>query len=379
MKTLAWTLVAACLAVGCIDYGEALAGEDVGVVEPYIAIGTDDISSLVRNAVVLLGNGCTGTLVAPNVVLTAAHCGWDSTTYADGAWHWITPMTINFGPDRNAPIATATANAVSVPPVATAGPWPLDDIALLLLTADVPATTAVPRPMYIDRPASLNATSRIYQVGYGGGRNRRYMTGRNYRDWISSTYLMNGFAYTPTVTGIGDRGTNIEGGDSGGPMLLHSSRGFVMGVLSHWEPYGIATFGPGGEGRPSVRSWLSNKVPQKPDFDVNLISWGGCYGNDPAVKVRVTNAGARTAWAWIDVFHGLSSAPAMGTMSTIFRSSGNVAPGETVNYYFAIPAPPGSRWIDVLLDTTRTVAELDENNNTGFVRVTLPDCRLYPW
>ncbi len=40
-------------------------------------------------------------------------------------------------------------------------------------------------------------------------------------------------------------------------MLLGSSNGFVMGELSHWEPYGIATFGPGGEGRPSVRNWLA--------------------------------------------------------------------------------------------------------------------------
>ena len=73
------------------------------------------------------------------------------------------------------------------------------------------------------------------------------MTGSSYRDWVSHPdYLMNGFAYTATVTGVGDYGTNIERGDSGGPMLIGTSTGYVIGDLSHWEPYGIATFGPGG-------------------------------------------------------------------------------------------------------------------------------------
>ena len=44
-------------------------------VEQDIAIGSNDTGDPVRNAVVLIG-GCTGTLVSPNVVLTAAHCGW---------------------------------------------------------------------------------------------------------------------------------------------------------------------------------------------------------------------------------------------------------------------------------------------------------------
>jgi hypothetical protein len=41
---------------------------------------------------------------------------------------------------------------------------------------------------------------------------------------------------------------------------------------------------------------------------------------------------------------------------------------------FAIPAPPVARWIDVLLDTSNLLGELDETNNTGMARLTLPDC-----
>ena len=373
------TTIAACaFAGGCVDDG-ALEGDDVAAAEQAIEIGTDDSSTAVRNAVVLIGGFCTGTLVAPDVIVTAAHCGWDAPAYADGNWHAIAPVTIYFGPDRSASVATATANQVSAPPLHTAGPWP-DDMVLLRLTAPVPATTAVPRPMYVDRPATLSATSTIYQVGYGGGRDRRFMTGTSYRDWLTVgfDYLMNAFAYTPTFhgEGIGDRGSNVEGGDSGGPMLLGSSTGFVMGVLSHWEPYGIATFGPGGEGRPALRTWLSGKAPQKPDFRVVSVTVAGCTGTggEPTVRVRLRNAGARTASAWVDVFHGLAAPPAMGTLSPIFRSSGSVAPQATIDMSFAIPAPPCMRRIDVLLDTTLTVPELDEGNNHGMANLTLPDC-----
>ncbi len=379
-----WTTLAACatLTGGCFDEGELeaeLENGELAEADHAIEIGTNDASTAVRNAVVLIGGFCTGTLVAPDVVVTAGHCGFDDPAFADGNWHAMSPVTIFFGPDRAASVATATANQVSAPPLHTLGSWP-DDIVLLRLTAPVPATTAVPRPMFVDRPATLSAASTIFQVGYGGGRNRRFMTGSSYRDWLTVglDYLMNGFAYTATFagTGIGDRGTNIEGGDSGGPMLLGSSTSFVMGVLSHWEPYGIATFGPGGEGRPVLRTWLQGKVPQKPDFDVVSVSVAGCTGTagQPVVSVRLRNAGSRTSSAWVDVFHGRAAAPAIGELSTIFRSSGSVAPLATIDMSFPLPLPPGPRRIDVLLDTTRSVAELDESNNHGMATLTLPDC-----
>lgn len=92
-----------------------------GEIEQGIAIGTSDTGDPVRNAMVLAG-GCTGTLISSNVVLTAAHCGRIDNADATGNWTAIPPVTVSFGPIRGAPVATAVASAVSVPPLATAGP-----------------------------------------------------------------------------------------------------------------------------------------------------------------------------------------------------------------------------------------------------------------
>lgn len=247
-------------------------GEQIGVAHQAIEIGTNDVSDHIRDAVVKVWTGggfCTGTLIAPDKVVTAAHCNFDDQSLADGQWHRFARgnVTVGFGPRMRVNTRTVRGNYVSIPPIATAGPWPLDDIALIHLDDMVPTETASPRTVYFDRPYDLSAASRIYEAGYGGGRDRRIMTGNDYRDWTTDgSILRNGFKYTPTFRGpgIGDRATNIEGGDSGGPIFAASPTGPLIGVLSWWDPYGIATFGPGGAGRPSIRDWLRGHVMSNP-------------------------------------------------------------------------------------------------------------------
>ncbi|MEX1366860.1 MAG: trypsin-like serine protease [Nannocystaceae bacterium] len=389
--SIALGLALACSATACdvesidddlqVDDLDDLDEDDV---EFRIEIGTDDTSSTVRDAVARVG-GCTGTLVGPDLLLTAAHCGFIDTAYFTGGWTNLpSGVPVSFGPDRSAPVLTRTATQVSAPPLHTGGPGWVDDIVLLRLDASVPATVAVPRPVYLDHPAPLLpyalGVETIYQVGFGGGRDRRIMTGGNYVDWLTVPgYQHNGFEYDADFEGpgIGDRGTNIEGGDSGGPMLLNSDTGPVLGVLSHWAPFGIATYGPGTGGRSPIRSWLTGKLPpQRSDFDVISVTAGGCTGTggDPMVAVTIKNKGAVSRSAWVDVFTGLASPPSVGDFSSIYRMSNNLAPEQTQTLSFAITSGFTSGWVDVVLDTTQTVDELDEGNNVGWGYVNLPDC-----
>jgi len=378
-------VLALVLAAGCIDQpdvdGAALAEAEQG-----IEIGTNDTSDPVRNAIVRVGDACTGTLIAPDVVLTSLWCGLHGIPYTTDAWSSIPPVTIYFGPDRDAPLATATADMasrhVTVIPDSDDGEPPeipsSYELALLRLTAPVATSIAVARPVYVDRPATLSSTSTLHLIGYGGDRDRRRTTATGYQDWLTSGGPVGWFRFTPTHrgAGIGDDGNNIEYGDYGAPLLLGSATGHVLGALVDWTPGGVVSFAPGSVMEQSVRDWIQAKAPQRPDLDVISISVAGCTGTGghPMVKVTLQNRGVRTASGWVDVFHGLASPPSIGTLSTIFRTSGNLAPDQTISMSFEIPAPPGPRWIDVLLDTTRSVDELDEGNNASAAFLELPDC-----
>lgn len=187
--------------------------------------------------------GCTGTLIASNVVISARHCGTD----AGGS--------INFGEDSNNPIFTATVESSILP---DGGGTLLDggDVALLILTADVPEDVAVPM-RFIDATDDLvGQTSALIgyglngvgSTGHGGSSDDLRWGGENVIDVygtpaqstganIISTDFDDGSSGANTVSGSDPTPLEFEAttapGDSGGPILIDTgSEWAIAGVLS---------------------------------------------------------------------------------------------------------------------------------------------------
>lgn len=242
--TLAITTIAA---TGCVADGSWSDGEAQEVRRQAIQGGTvDSTHTSVVGILIDFGGGnqaiCSGTLIAPNLVLTAQHCVAElpspyvvcgqtlfGNQYPPGVFHVTTQTTF-----PQTASGYMDVRAVHVPPGSN-DPCG-NDIALLELDTNVPATTTTPIAPRIDVPIDEGET--YTAVGYGHVGDG---TGAGTRRQLAQRQVLCGTGECPSNQGIaGEEFAGTDGtcqGDSGGAAL--DADGRVLGALSR-GPEGCA-------------------------------------------------------------------------------------------------------------------------------------------
>lgn len=160
-----------------------------------------------------LGGACTGTLVHPQVVIYAAHCG---ASYSK----------IYFGENYQAPAKTVTPSFCKVVPGGNPGSG--NDFAVCKLSSPVTNVPITPILMGCET-AILKQGQAVTLVGFGNADNGPYGIKRQV------TTTINGIDANNEIS-IGGNGKDTCQGDSGGPAFVQLADGT-------WRVFGITSYG----------------------------------------------------------------------------------------------------------------------------------------
>lgn len=288
-------LLAGCgLAGACAPEGEAPAdlAEAIGQVSQAIDGGYLDQEDTAVVGIVSLSNqgigSCSGTLIAPNVVLTAQHC-----VAAISTGEGVDCKKSTFGKARSASsiyVTTKTsltqnpgdyvgAKEVLIP--APNAPVCGNDIAILVLSKPIPESQAVPRVPKVDTSAEAN--EEYYAVGYGK-RGENGDSGTRYRRDDLEVRCVGAECKAAQIADsewLGD--TGICQGDSGGPafdlqnrvmgIVSRGGQGCILPIYGHVEPWG---------------PWIKQVVVKATtDAGLETPKWATGFPTDPSFELPV--------------------------------------------------------------------------------------------
>jgi hypothetical protein len=271
---------------------ETALAEAIGTVSEAIAGGQIDTSDTAVVGLVSLAQGgigaCSGTLIAPNVVLTAHHCVASITTGEQ-----VDCKTSKFGSLKNAQALYVTTKTTFTQLVSDYHSTKQvvvqpnvdgvcgNDVALIVLNDPIDPSEAEPRVARVD--VSVAYQEKYYAVGYGQ-RGDDGESGTRYRRDGLVARCVGAACKSPQIAEpewAGD--TGICQGDSGGPAFDLQNR--LVGVASRGAPGCTApiyahVFGVG--------EWLKSAVVQATsEAGLDAPDWATGFPTDPSFHYDV--------------------------------------------------------------------------------------------